>query len=154
MWLYQLSQEKWSPKNYRLDIWENERWKWPVGRAVGSDEKPEPGDIAVFFYAHTGGGQPGFYGWAVILQWLEDEERRLYFRPVAPSDQLKMHPWWDEEARRVANEVRGEVKQGTLWRVPDRLASAIAAGLTAWVGAPGRNRDSIQATESSNAGSS
>lgn len=134
MWLYQMSQRDWPPNNYRLDIWENERWKWPVGRMVGSEDTPAPGDTAVFFYAPSGGSEAGFYGWAVILQWLEEGERRFYFRPVAPSDQLKMHPWWDEEARRIANQVRGEVKQGTLWRVPDELVPAIGAGITAWVG--------------------
>lgn len=86
-----------------------------------------------FFYAPSGGLEPGFYGWAVILDWHQDG-RGLYFRPVAPSDHLKMHPWWDDEAREVANRIRGKVKQGTLWRVPEDLAKDIAVGMTGWVG--------------------
>src|SRR5215217_934499 len=31
MWLYQLSQSKWTPNDYRVDIWEGERWRWEVG---------------------------------------------------------------------------------------------------------------------------
>jgi hypothetical protein len=137
MWLYQMSQRDWSPNNYRLDVWEGERWEWPVGRMVGADDPP--GDVVVFFYAPAGGAEPGFYGWAVVQQWIE-EPRRFYFRPVAPSDQLKMHPWWDADAKRIADQVRGGVKQGTLWPVPDNLAPAIAGGITKWVGGQSRER--------------
>ena len=58
----------------------------------------------------------------------------MYFRPVSPSDHLKMHPWWDDDAKRVADGVRGKVKQGTLWEVPDDLAKAISVGITSWLG--------------------
>ncbi len=131
MWLYQMDQRQWPPNSYRLDIWETERWAWPVGRKA-STGSPKPGDRVVFFYAKSGGVEPGFYGWAVILDWHEDE-RGMYFRPVAPSDHLKMHPWWDAAAEKIADEVRGAVKQGTLWEVPDKLASDISAHITAWL---------------------
>jgi hypothetical protein len=131
MWLYQMDQRQWSPNSYRVDIWENERWSWPVGRKA-STGTPDAGDRIVFFYAPSGGVEPGFYGWAVVLDWHEDE-RGLYFRPVAPSDHLKMHPWWNAAAKEVADEIRGKVKQGTLWQVPSNLAVAISTGITAWV---------------------
>jgi len=138
MWLYQMDQKQWPPNSYRLDIWENERWSWPVGRKA-SVGNLKPGDRIVFFYARSGGVEPGFYGWAVVLDWHEDE-RGMYFRPVAPSDHLKMHPWWDDEAKRVTDEVRGRVKQGTLWQVPDDLARAISTGITSWLGkSPGQS---------------
>jgi hypothetical protein len=57
----------------------------------------------------------------------------MYFRPVAPSDYLKMHPWWNTAAKDIADAVRGKVKQGTLWEVPDDLSTAISAGITAWL---------------------
>src|SRR5229473_1689739 len=66
MWLYQMDQRQWPPNSYRLDIWENERWTWPVGRKASSGS-PKSGDRIVFFYAPTGGIEPGFYGWAVVL---------------------------------------------------------------------------------------
>ena len=71
MWLYQLSPKKtWNQKRYRTEIWEGERWAWGVGRKATKAE-PEPGDTIVFFYAPSGGGgEPGFYGWAVITEWL------------------------------------------------------------------------------------
>lgn len=133
MWLYQMNQQRWPPNSYRLEIWEGERWNWPVGRLVGADE-PQIGDVLVFFYAPSGGVEPGFYGWALILEWEEGgKERRVHFRTVAPSDHLKMHPWWDKEAERLAREVRGSVKQGTMWQVEGRLAREISAGITRWL---------------------
>jgi len=139
MWLYQMNQKQWPPESYRLDIWENERWTWPVGRKA-STGSPKPGDRVIFFYAPAGGPEPGFYGWAIVLDWRHDEEgQRLYFRPVAPSDHLKMHPWWNDAAEEIAEKVRGKVKQGTLWEIPDDLAADICAGITAWLsGCAGR----------------
>jgi hypothetical protein len=125
-----MDQRQWPPNSYRLDIWERERWTWPVGRK--SKGTPKPGDKVVFFYAPSGGIEPGFYGWAIVLDWHEDE-RGMYFRPVAPSDHLKMHPWWDAAAKNVANAVRGKVKRGTLWEVPENLSTALCGGITAWL---------------------
>jgi hypothetical protein len=98
------------------------------------ESPPAPGDKVVFFYAPAGGSEPGFYGWAVVLQWSADgEDQRLYFRPVPPSDHLKMDPWWDAEASRIVNQIRGGVAMGTLWPVPNDLALAISKGIAAWV---------------------
>lgn len=90
----------------------------------------------VFFYAPTGRADPGFYGWAVVLEWLR-EGGVIYFRPVSPSDRLKMHPWWDEKAAELAERIRGRVKQGTLWRVPEDLVPELREGLVAWACSPG-----------------
>ena len=46
MWLYQLSQKDWSLNNYRLDIWEGERWEWEVGQVSGQ-QVPQPGDTGL-----------------------------------------------------------------------------------------------------------
>jgi hypothetical protein len=132
-WLYQINQKSWSPQRYRLEIWENERWSWSVGRKTGTSELPSPGDTVVFFYAPSGGIDPGFYGWAVVLEWL-NEESSLYFRPVAPSNHLKMCPWWDKQAKKLAESIRGPVKRGTLWRVSDDLVQELRSGITSWVG--------------------
>lgn len=131
MWLYQMDQKQWPPNSYRKDIWENERWSWSIGRKA-SRVKPVPGDRVVFFYAPSRGHEPGFYGWAIVLD-IHDDERGMYFRPVSPSDHLKMHPWWDSTAKRLADEIRGKVKQGTLWKVPESLQSEITTGITNWL---------------------
>jgi hypothetical protein len=134
-WFYQMNQEDWKPERFRVEIWENERWRYGVGRLIGS-ERPNSGDSVVFFYAKTHGPNPGFYGWAVVLEYYEKEsdEKFLYFRPVAPTNHLKMHPWWNGEAENVANEVRGAVYQGTLWKVSERHWGRIRNGITTWVG--------------------
>ena len=130
-WMYQINQKWWPPERYRLEIWEDERWAWRVGRVVSKGEQLRPGDTVVFFYAPAGGADAGFYGWAVCLEWL-DQEKTLFFRPVAPSNQLKMFPWWDENARKIADEIRGSVKRGTMWLVPERIVSILRHGITGW----------------------
>lgn len=138
-WLYQLAENEWSINNYRLDIWEGERWRWPVGQIRGSESHPqpgypEPGDVVFFCYTKTS-KEPGFCGWAVVQQW-EDEggdKKRFYFRPVAPSDQLKMHPWGDGEAFDLVARVRRDWNQATLYFVDQDLAEEIVEGIKAWV---------------------
>ena len=131
-WLYQINQKQWDPNRFRIEIWENERWSWSVGRAIQAQDL-RPGDSVVFFYAPAGGTDPGFFGWAVVLHWYQDD-RTLYFRPASPTNHLKMHPWWNDEARKVADEARGKVKQGTLWPVADELWKRIRTGITTWIG--------------------
>ncbi len=130
--MYQLNQKSWPPSRYRLEIWEGERWSWPVRKGLIKGEKIKAGDTIVFFYALTGGDDPGFYGWAVVLEWFE-ENHDLYFRAVAPSDHLKMHPWWDEQAREIADKIRGRMKQQTIWRVSDDHEDRLREGITSWV---------------------
>jgi hypothetical protein len=65
----------------------------------------------------------------------------MYFRPVSPSDHLKMDPWWNKEVGVIADKVRGTVKQGTMWPVRDDLAREISAGITAWL--TRSHRDSV-----------
>jgi hypothetical protein len=133
-WLYQINQQQWPPEKYRTDIWEGEEETWPVGRlARGDSEEPQPGDVVVFFYAPTGGWDWGFYGWAVIVGWhSRDEDKEIRFRPTSPSDRLKMDPWCDREAKALADEIRGRVKQGTMWKVPDHLVPRLRSGLVTW----------------------
>jgi hypothetical protein len=134
MWLYQIDAQNWSPQRYRLEIWEGERWAWPVGRKVLHGIEPVPGDIVVFFNTRSGGSDYGFYGWAVILEWYGGGSE-MYFRPVAPSDLLKMHPWRDDAAQDLANRIRGKVKQGTFWYVQEDLEFLVRDGIFSWIGA-------------------
>lgn len=129
-WLYQINPKLWPPDRYRIEIWEAEKWRWPVGRKVSGGAEPRPGDIVTFYYAQTGGVESGFYGWAIVLEWYEDE---LYFRPTTPSDHLKMDPWGEPEARTLADAIRGKVKQGTLWLVKRDLESRLRKGIRGWL---------------------
>src|SRR4051794_20941333 len=105
-WLYQISPKFWTPERYRFEIWERQDWAWPVGQKVTRGKLPGVGDTVIFFYAPTGGDDPGVYGWAVVLEWLADSSRQLRFRPVAPSDYLKMHPWWETSTSAIVNKIR------------------------------------------------
>jgi hypothetical protein len=134
-WFYQISPKEWSPERYRIEIWEGEKWAWPVGSKSSHGQVPAAGDTVIFFCAPTGGYDPGFYGWAVILEWYENSTTPLYFRPVAPSDHLKMNPWWDSTASDLADRIRGKVKQKTLWLVDDDLVQDIRQGIASWLSA-------------------
>lgn len=136
-WLYQLSPDLWGPERYRLEIWEGERWSWPVGGKSGGGEDPSPGDTVVFFYSPSRGTDPGFYGWAVVLEWFEESASPLYFRPTSPSDRLKMDPWWNEEAKALAEEIRGPMKQRTLWMIQEGLVPRLRQGIRAWLASTG-----------------
>lgn len=132
-WMYQLNQKSWAPNRFRIEVWEGERWSWPVRTGLPKGSSLQAGDVIVFFYAPSGGSDPGFYGWAVVLEWYEDN-RDLYFRAVAPTDHLKMHPWWDESAQALADTIRGKMKQRTIWNVPDKLVPELRNGITRWIG--------------------
>ena len=43
-----------------------------------------------------------------------------------------MDPWCDREAKALADEIRGRVKQGTMWKVPDHLVPRLRSGLVTW----------------------
>jgi hypothetical protein len=131
-WLYQMSQTFWNPQRYRIEIWEGQTWQWDVGKVISHGNETAPGDIVVFFYAKSGGTEAGFYGWAVILEWLE-QIKQVSFRPVAPSDHLKMDPWWNMEAEKLSDMIRGSVKQATMWHVKEDLAKDLRSGMTAWL---------------------
>ncbi|MCC6579241.1 MAG: hypothetical protein IT440_02280 [Phycisphaeraceae bacterium] len=133
MWLYQLSQTNWSPNRYRIEIWESERWHWEVGNKSGHGTEPVQGDTVVFFYAPSGGSDPGFYGWAVVLEWCSGSPGELYFRPTAPSDTLKMYPWWDNEAEKIANKIRGNMPQRTLWLIDEETVPQLRHGIATWL---------------------
>lgn len=131
MWLYQLNQKDWRPEIFRYEIWERERWHWGYGQKRDAKD-PAVGDTIVFFYAKSGGDDPGIYGWAIVERW-DLGSNTLYFIPVAPTDRLKMHPWWDNEAKMVTDEVRGGMKQATLFLVPDDKISEIRSGIRTWL---------------------
>ncbi len=138
-WLYQINQKLWPPERLRLELWEGEKWSWPVG-SVRASERPQAGDTVVFFCAKTQGSDPGFYGWAVVTEYYEPAEE-LYFTPSAPTNLLKMTPWWDAEAERLAKRIRGKMMQATLWQVEQDLRDELRRGIRQWLsGSIGRVR--------------
>jgi hypothetical protein len=137
MWLYQLTAKYFDPRRYRLEIWEQERWRWETGERPPVKDPPKPGDTVVFYYTPAGNSDPGFYGWAVILDWYSETKCPMSFRPVAPSDRLKMDPWWEGIAERVANRIRGKkdgkVRRTTLQRISSANAAEVRRGIAQWL---------------------
>ena len=119
MWLYQLNQTTWPPEIFRRDIWEGQPWHFRCGQIRCGDNQissrkpgaPTRGDVVVFFYCATDGKDHGIYGWGVVdrieenrstdLKGNPEFEDRLYFIPSAPTNHLKMDPWWDGEGGEV-----------------------------------------------------
>ena len=130
-WLYQMNQEDWAAEKYRYEIRENQRWRWSYNRKQ-SPGLPDPGDTLVFFYAPRKAKDPGFYGWAIVER-CDKEERLVYFTPVAPSDRLKMNPWWDDDAKRIASEIRGKRPRATLFEIPGPIMPKIRRGISRWL---------------------
>ena len=130
MWLYQLSGKEWPVERFRCEIWEGQRWRWPV-RQLRGGKTLEVGDTVVFFYAPSVSEEPGFCGWAIVMEYLADENL-MYFMPTTPTDFLKMCPWWDKEAETLANQISGKVKQGTMWKVPKHLGPHVGHGIRRW----------------------
>ena len=131
MWLYQLNQKNHPPSAFRYDIWENQRWHWDYGMKRGA-KQIEAGDTVVFFYSVSAGDDPGIYAWAVIER-CSPNDNTIYFIPTAPSNHLKMDPWWDDEAEQLVNKIRGKVKQGTLFPVAEDIIPRIRRGITKWL---------------------
>lgn len=136
-WLYQLNETKWSRQIFRGDIWENRQWHWEVGairEALG--QRPQSGDVIIFFYAETRCEEPGIYGWAVVDRfddYSEKEKKRLYFVPAAPTNHLKLDPWWDDDAKTITKEIRGEVPLATLFLVGQEHVQQIRRGIKRWL---------------------
>jgi hypothetical protein len=137
MWMYQLSQLIWPTDRFRLEIWEGERWRWNILKVQRMDPQrkgPRRGDILVFYYAPYGGEEGGFYGWGVITDVYETEKGNfLYFRPVTPTNFMKMCPWNDDKSREIVDKIRGGFRQGTLWHVPQEIESEIRKGFHNWI---------------------
>jgi hypothetical protein len=153
-----MSTDEWDPEEYRVDVWENERWRWLLRKPddcspkvvrdgdrnliTRSEDGPKPGDTVFFFFAKNGTTrvcpEPGFYGWGVILKPWDEQRRELHFRPTSPSDQLEMRPWWEGdgggEAKQVADDIRQPFPMGTLWGVRHEHAQRVRAGIFTWVG--------------------
>jgi hypothetical protein len=129
-WLYQLNPKDWPPETFRYEIWEKQRWHWPYGQKRG-EASPATGDTIVFFYAPSGGADPGIYGQAVV-ELCDGKSKTLYFIPVAPTDRLKMDPWWNDEVKKIVDEIRGGMKQATLFTVSAEQVRKIRLGIRNW----------------------
>ena len=132
-WLYQLNPQSWPPETFRYEIWEGKHWHWTYGQKRGSAE-PKIGDTIVFFYAKSGGDDPGIYGWAV-LERCHSESNTLYFIPSTPTNYLKMDPWWGPKVEVLVDDIRGPMKQATLFLVDRKSTGKIRSGIRRWLGA-------------------
>ena len=137
MWLYQLSHDIYPLEQYRLDVWQDQVLEWPTGRVMTTDgARPTPGDSVVLWYAKKHAEEPGIVGWGIVLDFrppsaLNDEDT-LAWRPVFPSDALKMHPLYSADLQEVVERIRGPMPQGTMWQVEQPEAHTLALAIRSW----------------------
>jgi len=135
-WIYQMAEdEEWTPEDYRLSVWEGQQVTWRYGKVV-SRGGPElgAGDQVIFFFAKSRTRLPGICGWGVVIK-VYARKGEMTFRPVFPSDLLKMSPIWDNEIEHVINEVRGPNPRGTMWSVRDDSFQTICRRILEYRGA-------------------
>lgn len=121
-WLYQMTtnnEEPWGPEEYRMEVWEGNTVTWPVGSIdFRGGVAPKRGDILVLFFSKSKTDEPGLYGWGIITDVISEGTRpRLRFVPSSPSDFLKMSVCWDGEVEKLSDQIRGKVKQKTMWAI-------------------------------------
>ena len=118
-WLYQMSVDYWDLEDYRLEVWEGQNVRWRVGQIdPNCKNEIEPGHIVYLFYVKSGNIEPGIYGWGIILNYNE-EKGIIHYRPVFPSDYLKMNPIWNDDVSLLMDNIRGKFKQRTMWEIID-----------------------------------
>lgn len=61
-------------------------------------------------------------------------DETLYFIPTAPTNHLKMDPWWDEAAKQLVDTIRGKMTQATLFRIEDRDLQTLRPALRRHLG--------------------
>jgi hypothetical protein len=133
MWMFQLSQKYWSPQNFRCDIWEGRSWHWGHQKIQSSNHiQPQPGDVMFFFFSKDKCDEPGIYGWAVVDR-LQNET--IYFTPTAPTNHLKIDPWWNTKdvQEKIIDVIRRKQPQATVFEVPDEIVPLVKRGMKRWL---------------------
>jgi len=64
-----------------------------------------------------------------VLERHHDKNQSFYFIPAAPTNHLKMDPWWNEDATVLVDHIRGGMAQATLFRIKDGNFKTLRAAL-------------------------
>lgn len=133
-WLYQLNSKLWATNLFRCAIWQGRQWQWNRKKARPNNAIPDPGDVLVFFYTQES-DEPGIYGWGIIDRCEAfGDETMLNFTPTAPTNHLKVDPWWDNECKRIVDEIRAnQAAFATVFEIPDALVPQIRLGIKRWL---------------------
>lgn len=123
----------WLSSEYRQEVWEENTIRWNVGKIYTKNNKSiEPGDIVYLFYAKTRNEEPGIYGWGIINKY-NKLRKRIDYRPVFPSDYLKMNPIWNKKISEVVDNIRGGMKQGTMWEIEEEYIKKLNKTIHNWL---------------------
>ena len=150
-WIYQMTSggsggwksngdEPWYPSTYRKEIEEDKVITWKVGKIFRSTPMfIKEGDVILFFFCRAGKQdeetgkkvEPGIYGWGSVKIPPKDREQPqesyhlmdVLIQP--PSNFLKYNVLWDDEIKRILNEIRCNFYQATMWKINSKLLENI-----------------------------
>lgn len=127
-WLYQMTTKNWSEENYRAEVWEGTEIPFSIGRVTGDRATPRPtvGDRIFCWYTKWANKAPGLCGWGVVTALTARREEALVWRPVFPSDLLKMSPLIDEELNQQIDTIRPNPR-GTLYLINPKSPNVLPA---------------------------
>lgn len=126
VWLYQLSTSDWDQNSYRIEVAEGERVAWPVGRKQ-TKRDPQAGERIVCWWAKTGSREYGVIGWGVLDG--HTYAAGIRWHPYPPSNRWAMSPLVSAEVERIIDQVRGTMRQATLFAAEGELALELLAAI-------------------------
>ena len=119
LWLYQMNATKWPLERYRAEVWEGSvTQNWTLGESPRKPKDISAGDLIILFFVKAGTRDSGIYGWAIVT-FFDKELEQIHFRPVPPSDYLKMNPVPEEEVNGIIRKIRGRFAQMAMFKVND-----------------------------------
>jgi hypothetical protein len=131
-WLYQMSEASWPSEEFRREIWEGAKIRWPTRHVMfAGGDLPSAGDLIICFYAPSDSLFPGICGFGIITRYLV-KSRRFDWLPLPPTESLKYSPWWDDRVIEIIDSVRRQSPRGTMYKLPAALDSDLRRGSFAW----------------------
>jgi hypothetical protein len=131
MWLYQVNSEFWTVEDYRYDSWEGDVNEWMHG-TINGETDPQRGDIILVWFDKGTTEDPGLYGWGIVMD-MDHLEKSIAFRPVFPSDLIKMKPIFEDEIEEIVDKVKGEFPIGTMWALDKEAEKEVRELIYDWI---------------------
>ena len=143
-WLYQMTTNEnadrwWHPEGYRQEVREGQTLTWSTGKIYFREQgQVSEGDTVIFFFAKTGNNEPGIYGWGTIIDPPQKADDDITFVIKPPSDFLKDNPCWDDEVKKLLNDIRRGLYVGTMWNITPKELNRLRGKIRQHISNPPR----------------
>ncbi len=124
-WLYQINARNYSQERYRAEVWEGSvTQNWTLGESPNKPKDISLGDLIIFLFVKAGRRDPGIYGWGIVT-FFDKELEEIHFRPVPPSDYLKMNPVPEDKVHGIVGTIQGGFAQKAMFKIEDKEFRAL-----------------------------